>query len=64
LVDWLDHQGARINSLARDSNGCAWRVRLRASLLTDGLPKVEQFAVVMIENWQNHGWQQAACKER
>lgn len=33
-----------------------------AVLLTEGLPKVGQYAAMMIGQWQAHGWQQAALE--
>lgn len=35
-----------------------------ATLLTDGLPRVGQFAAMMVGQWQAHGWQQAALEEQ
>lgn len=35
-----------------------------ATLLTDGLPKVGQFAAMMVGQWQAHGWQQAELGEQ
>lgn len=34
-----------------------------AILLTDGLPKVGQFAAMLIGQWAEHGWQQGALAE-
>lgn len=33
-----------------------------AVLLTEGLPKVGQYAAMMVGQWQAHGWQQAALE--
>lgn len=34
-----------------------------ATLITDGLPKVGQFASMLVGQWQKHGWQQGALAE-
>lgn len=62
-AEWLD-------ALLRCQNGQAvwWSQGSAfvepATLLTDGLPKVGQFAAMMVGKWQNHGWQQAELEEQ
>ncbi|MFW5825786.1 MAG: TagF domain-containing protein, partial [Marinobacter sp.] len=62
-AEWLD-------ALLRRQNGLAvWWTQGSAfvepsTLLTDGLPKVGQFAAMMVGQWQNHGWQQAELEEQ
>ena len=62
-AEWLD-------ALLRRQNGLAvWWTQGSAfvepaTLLTDGLPKVGQFAAMMVGKWQNHGWQQAELEEQ
>ena len=34
-----------------------------ATLITDGLPKVGQFASMLVGQWRKHGWQQGALTE-
>ena len=34
-----------------------------ATLLTDGLPRVGQFAAMMVGQWESHGWQQGVMTE-
>lgn len=60
--EWLDAL------LRRQNSGAVWWTQGSAfvepsTLLTDGLPKVGQFAAMMTGQWQNHGWQQAELEE-
>lgn len=60
--EWLDAL------LKRESGQAVWWTQGSAfvdpaTLLTDGLPKVGQFAAMMVGQWQTHGWQQAELEE-
>ncbi|TVP60204.1 MAG: type VI secretion system-associated protein TagF [Halomonadaceae bacterium] len=55
--DWLQAL------LARQSGSAFWWTQgsayvEAATLLTDGLPKVGQFAAMLVGHWPQHGWQQ------
>lgn len=61
--DWLDAM------LRQQDRSVVWWTQGSAfvepsTLLTDGLPKVGQFAAMMVGQWQNYGWQQAKLEEQ